>query len=216
MSGMKIVPIVEGFGEERAVPVLVRRWLRFRNFHRHFEVPDRAINAKGSGRLKAGYDRVRHVGIEHYVHAALGSRPDAILVLIDADDECLHRGPGRGLGPELLARAKDAAAQVPVAVVVANREYEAWFLASLPAMRAGGLLPEAGGRPDPAAPEGIRDCKSSVAALMGYRYEETVHQLQLTEGISFSKGPRSRCRSLEKLVRDLERLTREARARRAI
>src|SRR5438094_4636142 len=135
MSGMKIIPIVQGFGEERAVPVLVRRWLRFRNFHRHFEVPDRAINAKGSGRLKVGYDPIRHVGIEHYVHAALGGRPDAILVLIDADDECLHRGRGRSLGPELLARAKGVAAHVPVAVVVANREYEAWFLASLQSMR---------------------------------------------------------------------------------
>jgi hypothetical protein len=213
---MKIVPIVEGFGEERAVPLLVRRWLRFRNFHGQFDVLDRAINAKGSGRLKAAFDPQRHVGIEHYIHAALGNHPDAILVLLDADDECVRRGRGRGLGPELLARAREAAAQVPVAVVVANREYEAWFLASLQAMRRTGLLPEAGGRPDPAAPEGISDCKGAVAALMGHRYEETVHQLQLTAGISFKKGSRSQCPSLAKLVRDLERLTREARSRRAI
>ena len=212
---MRIVPIVEGFGEERAVPVLVRRWLRFRNFHTHFEVPDRAINAKGSGRLKATFDPLRHVGIEHYVHAALGNRPDAILVVIDADDECLRPGRGRGLGPDLLERARAVAAQVPVAVVVANREYEAWFLASLRSIRTAGLLPKENGRLDPAVPEALRDCKGRVAALMGHRYEETVHQLQLTGGISFSKGPLGRCRSLAKLVRDLDRLTREARANRA-
>ncbi len=211
---MKIVPIVEGHGEERAVPVLVRRWLQFRNFHRYFEVPDRAINAKGSGRLKGAFDPIRHVGIEHYVQAALGNRPDAILIVIDADDECGQGAGNRRLGPELLTRAARVAARVPVAVVVANREYEAWFLASLQSIRTAGLLPNENGKLDPV--EDIRDCKGRVAALMGQRYEETVHQLQLTHGMSFSKGPRSRSRSFAKLVRDLERLTREARSRRAI
>jgi hypothetical protein len=202
---------VEGHGEERAVPVLIRRWLQFRNFHRHFDVPDRAINAKGSGRLKGPFDPARHVGIEHYVQAALRSNPAAILVVLDADDECQARVGRVGLGPELLVRARRIDPRVPVAVVVANREYEAWFLASLRSIRTAGLLPKQNGKLDPAAPEAIRDCKGRVAALMGRPYEETVHQLELTRSLSFCNGPRSRCASLSKLVRDLERLTSEAR-----
>lgn len=213
---MRIVPIVEGHGEERAVPVLLRRWLRLRNFHRFFEVPDRAINAKGSGNLKARFEPGRHVGIEHYVGAALGNRPDAILVVIDADDECQRRIGGVGLGPELLARAQTVAAPVPVAVVVANREYEAWFLASLQSIRTAGLLPRKNGRPNPRDPETIRDAKGKTEELMGRRYEETVHQLELTKGLSFAPGPRNRSRSLAKLVRDLERLTQAARRRRVV
>jgi Domain of unknown function (DUF4276) len=211
LSALRIVPIVEGHGEERAVPVLVRGWLQFRNFHQHFEVPDRAINAKGSGRLKGTFDPKRHVGIEHYVQAALRNNPAAILVVLDADDECQRRVGGAGLGPELLVRAKSIDPRVPVAVVVANREYEAWFLASLRSMRTASVLSKVNGKLDPTAPEAIRDCKGLVADLMGCPYEETVHQLELTRHLSFSKGPRNRCASLSKLVRDLERLTSEAR-----
>lgn len=99
----RIIPIVGGHGEERAVPCLIRRWLRHRRLHRHFDVPDLAINAKGCGKLKAAHDRMRHLGIEHYVEAALRNRPDAILVVLDADDECLNRGSSDGLGPRLQA-----------------------------------------------------------------------------------------------------------------
>ena len=213
MSPMRIIPIVEGHGEERAIPVLVRRWLRFRNFHRHFEVPERAINAKGCGRLKARFNPRRHVGVEHYVQAALRNTPDAILVVLDADEECDRRMGACGLGPELLARAQGVAATVPVAVVVANREYEAWFLAGLQSLRRAGLLPERGSTSDPPDPELVRDCKGSVARLMGCKYEETVHQLVLTRGLRFSRGACIRSRSYSKLLRDLECLSRQARKR---
>lgn len=213
MSTKRIIPIVEGHGEERAVPVLLRRWLRFRNFDRHFEVPERAINAKGSGRLKAAFVRERHVGIEHYIEAALRNHPDAILVVLDADDECEGRTTRPQLGPELLARAKEVASTVPVAVVVANREYEAWFLAALRSLRARGFLPPRGDTPDPVDAEMLRDCKSRIGKLMGCAYEETVHQLELTHSLGFSQGLCSRSPSYAKLLRDLDRLTREARRR---
>jgi hypothetical protein len=52
-----------------------------------------------------------------------------VLVLIDADDDC----PAH-LGPALLARAREARSDVPVSVVLANREFEAWFLAAAPSL----------------------------------------------------------------------------------
>lgn len=212
MSTRRIVSIVEGHGEERSVPCLIQRWLRHRRLHQFFEVADLAINAKGCGNLKAAYDRARHIGIEHYIEAALRNRPDAILVILDADDECMSRGREIGLGPELLARARNVASHVPLAVVVANREYEAWFLASLASIRAAGLLPKGIRIPGDLFPEVPRGCKGLIADLMGCRYEETVHQLKLTGGLSFSPGVQHRSPSYGKLMRDLERLTREARS----
>lgn len=211
MNVRSIVPIVEGHGEERAVPCLLRLWLLHRRMHLFFDVPDMAINAKGCGKLKAAYDRARHLGIEHYIEAALRGRPDAILVILDADEECRKRGPGNGLGPELLARAKAVAPHVPLAVVIANREYEAWFLANLSSFRARGLFPEHVMLPGEFDPDSHRDCKGLIARLIGHRYEETIHQLELTRSLRFSPGTIRRSPSYGKLLRDLERLTREMR-----
>jgi hypothetical protein len=211
MTRRRIIPIVEGHGEERAVPCLLQRWLEHRQFHKYFEIPDLAINAKGCGRLKAAHDMVRHIGIEHYIRAALRNKPDAILVVLDADDECRKRGPGNGLGPELLARAKTVASHVPLAVVVANREYEAWFLANITSFRARGLFFVHAEIPGTLDPESPRDCKGLITKLMGRRYEETVDQLELTDDLRFSLGATRRSPSYGKLIRDLERITHEAR-----
>ena len=49
----------------------------------------------------------------------------AIFILLDSDDDC----PAR-LGPELLCRALEVRGDLPIAVVLAKREFEAWFLAA--------------------------------------------------------------------------------------
>lgn len=212
MKKCRIIPIVEGHGEERAVPHLIKRWLRHRRFHLFFDVADSAINAKGSGKLKATYDRHRHLGVEHYVSAALRGRPDAIIIILDADDECRNRGPGNGLGPELLARARKVAPHVPLAVVAANPEFEAWFLASIDSIRVAGLLPERSKKVSTVTtPESHGGCKKLIADLLCHPYEETVHQLELSRALSFSPRVRYRSPSYGKLLRDLERLTREVR-----
>jgi hypothetical protein len=207
----KIIPIVEGHGEERAVPCLIRRWLRHRGWDRFFEIPDSAINAKGCGKLKAAYDRMRHIGIEHYVEAALRRNPQAVLVVLDADDECLKRGPRNGLGPSLLARARNVAPELPLAVVVANREYEAWFLANFQSIRARRGFSSQARYPSSDHPESHSGCKKLMAELMGCSYEETVHQLSLTGLLSFRPDACRRSPSYGKLLRELERLTREVR-----
>lgn len=215
MNVPRIIPIVEGYGEERAIPCLIRRWLQHRQWHRYFDVPDKAINAKGCSRLKSPYNRERHLGIEHYIQAALRGRPDAILVVLDADQECIQRDPGNGLGPELLARAKAVAPHVPLAVVVANPEYEVWFLASLTSIRASGLLPADSSRIplDIADYESRSGCKGVIEKILRCPYEETVHQLMLTKGLTFSHRAGFRSPSYGKLLRDLERLVKETRSK---
>lgn len=213
MNRRRIIPIVEGHGEERAVPCLIRRYLQHKRWEHSFEVLERAINAKGCGRLKAPYNKERHLGIEHYINAALRSKADAVIVVLDADDECLIREPENGLGPELLLRAKEIAPHIPLAVVIANREYEAWFLASLTSIRAAGLLPRNNRLKvsGPLKPEVPKDCKGLISKLMGSRYEETIHQIALTRGLTFSPRIKYRSPSYDKFLRDLERIIIESR-----
>ncbi|RJQ50961.1 MAG: DUF4276 family protein [Desulfobacteraceae bacterium] len=216
MNRRRIIPIVEGHGEEKAVPCLLRRWLRHRRLHQ-FDVPDLAINAKGCGKLKAGYDRSRHLGIEHYIEAALRNRPDAILVVLDADDECRNRLKGNGLGTELLMRARKINPNIPLAVVVADPEYEAWFLASLTSIRRAGLLPDQSPRiKENSVCLHPRGCKGAIADLLCCPYEETVHQLALTQGLTFSSQVQHRSYSYGKLLRDLERLAHEVLGKAAV
>jgi hypothetical protein len=79
-------------------------------------------------------------GIENAVDAKAGEIADrgGILVLVDADDHC----PAE-LGPQLLARACKARPDRRTAVVLAKREFEAWYLAA--ALSLAGLH----GFPDP-------------------------------------------------------------------
>lgn len=208
-----IVPVVEGFGEERAVPVLVRRWLSHRRFDRWFDVPDLAVNAKGAGKLKTAPDAGRHLGIETYVRSALRARADAILVVLDADDECLHRAPQQGLGPELLARARAAAGDVPVSVVVANRTYEAWLLAGRTALFRCDLVQRNAPLAEIREPEARAGSKALISEFLGEIYSPPLHQPELTKAMSFSPGSQRRAPSLAKLIRELQRLAEAARSK---
>lgn len=209
----RILAIVEGQGEERAVPVLLRRWFRHRRYH-NFETPDLAIRAPGSGALKCAHDADEDLGIESYVERAAAERPDGILVLLDADDECLERARSarKGLGPELRDRARAIAKHIPIEVVVADREYEAWFLTGLAALRKAGKVP-------PGAPfevggiESIRDCKKPLRNILGRPYEPTIDQPDFTQALPFTPTMSRRSRSYGELLRALDALTRAARAR---
>jgi hypothetical protein len=212
----RIIAIVEGHGEQTAVPELLRRWFQHRRF-RNFETPDLAIRASGSGALKCPHQAEDELGIEYYVDLAARARPDGILVMLDADDECIERAkqPSRkkpGLGPELLERARKVAPHIPIEVVVANREYEAWFLAALSNLRRAGKVPRTGRfRTPPGGIENIRNCKKPLAELLGRPYEETVDQRDFTQVLPFTPGMAIRSRSYRKLLKALDALTRAVR-----
>jgi hypothetical protein len=212
----RILAIVEGHGEQVAVPILLRRWFQHRRF-RDFETPDLAIRAPGAGALKCPHNAEDELGIEYYVEMAARERPDGILIILDADDECMERAktPSRmGLGPELLHRARMVAPHIPLEVVVANREYEAWFLAALARLRRTARIPLGRRLPTPLSDiETLRDCKKRLAHLLGRPYEETVDQPDLTEALPFTPGMGRRSRSYRKLLKSLEELSRAARRR---
>jgi hypothetical protein len=212
-----ILAIVEGHGEQKAVPLLLRRWFQHRRF-RNFETRDLAIRASGAGALKCPYDPIQGNGIEYYVEMAAREQPDGILVMLDADDECQERAKDRrrlGLGPELLQRARSIAPHVPIEVVVANREYEVWFLAALDTLRRTGSLPR-GKRWEKSISdiESIRDCKKPLTHLLGRPYEEATDQTDFTSVLPFTATIARRSRSYRKLMDALQALTLAARINR--
>ena len=132
--------------------------------------------------------------------AKMTSRTDAILILIDADDDC----PAH-LGPMLLARAKAAQGDRRISVVLAKREFEAWFLAT-----AESLAGTRGLRSNisaPQAPELIRDAKGWLTKqrVDGRSYRPTVDQAALAHTMDLNRA-RSRSPSFAKLCRDLKAL----------
>jgi len=108
--------LVSGQTEVVAAPVLVRRLMheRLHIFDVHLGRPVR----KPEGQLLQQDKRILEDAIER-----LRRRHDAILVLIDLEDDC----PAR-YGPILQARCDRACSNKPIAFVAAWRELETWFL----------------------------------------------------------------------------------------
>lgn len=211
-----VVSIVEGYGEVFSVPILLKRWFRYRRFN-NFTAREQAIRAPGCGALKAEHSNDKALGVEHYVQLALGDAPDGILIVIDADKECITRSKRKGapgLGPELLERARKTAPHVPVAVVVANREFEAWLLANCAALVKAGQIKKDTARSLPFDVDSIVNPKGTLGHLMDDVYEPRVDQARLVHYLSFASATMRRSHSYGKLVTELERLAKEARERR--
>jgi hypothetical protein len=183
---MMIQPIVEGQGDEAAVPVLLRR-LRDEAEAWGLDV--------GRPHRRRRTELVKKDSLQTAVRlAALGQDCAAILVLFDADNDC-----PKELAPTLEKWAQEAAGTRPCAVVMANREYEAWFLASVEALRgAAAILPDAVSHPDPESP---RDAKGELERRMPHAasYSPTVDQVRLTAHLDLEIVYR-RSRSFRKLV----------------
>ena len=183
---MIVQPIVEGQGDEAAAPVLLRRL---------------AVEAKAwQVQIARPHRRkrtqlVQRDTLQAAVRIAL-LRPgcSSVLILFDADDDC-----PKDSAPQLADWAQEAAGLIPCAIVMANREYEAWLLGGVSSLRgAAGIREDAGPHPDP---EGPRDAKGELENRMrpGVSYLPTADQARLTAQFDLASAYRS-CRSFRKLV----------------
>ncbi|MEK7729635.1 MAG: DUF4276 family protein [candidate division KSB1 bacterium] len=188
-----LVPIVEGHSEVEAVPLLLRRLL----------ADARRSNIQIARPIRTGrYKIVRPGELERaFQYARL--RPegcDAILLLLDADDE-----PPCELGPRLLMQAQQVSADLPCKVVIANREFESWFLGSIESLRGQrGIAQDAVSLDHPEMP---RDAKGHLTRLMtaGRTYVEVDDQPSFAASFDM-QAARNNCPSFDKLVRDLQAL----------
>ncbi len=191
MNSPVLVPIVEGHSEVQSVPVLLRRLLAERE---QYEV--KVVRPVRVGRYKV----VRPGELERACELAR-RRPegcDAILLLLDADDDC-----PKEIAPDLLRRATSASAGLPAAVVLAKTEFEAWFLGSLESLRGVRGIAETAVSPE--NPEDIRGAKAYLSRQMtgGRTYVEVDDQPALADRFDLQLA-RQRCPSFGKFVRDVE------------
>lgn len=115
-----VIAIVEGHGEVAALPALLRRLIEWRK-------PSKAASALGP--IKVQKDRFlnRDTEFNRFLQLA-ASKCGAdgwILILLDADDAC-----PKEMGVQILKRAQECVPHRRISVVLANREYEAWFIAA--------------------------------------------------------------------------------------
>jgi hypothetical protein len=185
---MTIQPIVEGHGEVEAVPVLLRR---LRELAQAYPVEVNPPIRRHRDQF-FNEDEVRRA-----VRLALKQDCHAILLIVDGDSDgdCPQEQ-----APEILGWALADAAGTPCAVVMAYREYEAWFLASIESLRGKrGIREDAESHPHPEQPTAA---KAQLEARMenGRSYHETADQPALSA--MFDMLPSyAKCRSFRHLVK---------------
>jgi len=187
-----IASVVEGEGEIAALPVVLRRLMfDMQIWNADIQRPflmDRGRLVKRGG-LEAAVD-----GLARRLPPAA---PGGILVVIDADDDC-----PAALGPALLKRAEVVRPDRRIAVVLANREFEAWFIAAAPSLCGRAGLPD-----DLASPEDCeqpRDCKGWLSRRRndGGSYRPRVDQPALADAFDMDMA-RVNAPSFDKFCRDI-------------
>jgi hypothetical protein len=176
------------------LPVLIRRVAQRVD-------PSMAVHVPRPVLLK----RNRLKELEHRVQLAVNKLqgPGGVLILLDADTDC-----PAVLGPELLGRAVQACPAMPVAVVLAEREYESWFLAA--AESIGGHRGLSSPLQAPPDPEDVADAKGWLRRHMppNRKYSETTDQPALTAVFDVDLA-RSHADSFDKCYREIETLLRK-------
>lgn len=118
---INVVSIVEGDGEVAALPVLLRRINEWKN-------PDVLCNVLRPIRVRRDQflNRQDVFSKQLQIAAALAEDDGWVLILLDADDDC-----PKDLASQVLQRATEVIPHRRVSVVLANKEFEAWFIASV-------------------------------------------------------------------------------------
>ncbi len=183
---MMLQPIVEGWGEVTAVPVLLRR----------FSAEAGAFGVRiGMPIRRKRSELVREDPVRHAVRLArLRPGCSSILILFDSDNDC-----PKELAPTIEMWAAAEAGGIPCAVVMAHREYEAWFLATMVSLRGKrGIREDAEPHPEPEAPRGA---KGQLEARMGRgaSYSPTADQAALTAEFDLATAY-ARCRSFRRMT----------------
>jgi len=183
---MRIQPIVEGHGDVPSVPILLRRLSS--------EAHEYGIQINKSIRQSATKLYTQD-GIQKAVELARRQECSAILIIVDSNDHC-----PKEIAPDLAGWARQAAGDIPCAMVIAHREFEAWFLATIESLRnRSGLLANAASEVDP---ESIRGAKEALERRMagGQSYFERTDQPALTQAFDM-RVAYQKCRSFRKLVK---------------
>lgn len=190
----QLICIVEGHGEVVALPVLLRRIAEWRSPEHAVQVP-LPIRVKRDQFLNDEDQFLRFMRLA----GMKSGENDVVLVLLDADDDC----PAE-LGLQLLERARAAIPHRSISVVLANREFEAWYIGGAESLHGhrGLTITHNDLHADAELP---RDAKGWLRSRMGGRgYGETTDQPAFAARMSLDAAYR-RCRSFRKLCSEWDR-----------
>lgn len=192
---MKVAAIVEGEGEVAALPVLLRRLNTWRAPGNYAQVLQ-PIRVRRDLFLNREAELKRHL----LLAAAKCGDDGWILVLLDADDDCPIE-----LGGEILARAQRCVPHRRVSVVLANREYEAWFIAAAQSLHGQrGFLFDSAELVDAETP---RNAKGWIGVRMAAgTYREMTDQPAFSACMDLQQAF-ERSRSFRKLCTEWDRMT---------
>lgn len=177
--------IIEGAGDDAALPILLRRHLQDKSDFR--DVLGKGIPIKGVS------NATKVDGIEGYVSAA-ASRPGClgILVVLDTDESAPSE-----LEQALRDRIMGRVAQ-PFVVACAERDYEDWLYASVETLELGEIVYNEGTR-------GALAIEEAVKHLTGRSYTKPIWQPRLTHRMDIPLA-RSRSPSLDKMLSEFDGL----------
>lgn len=176
-----IAPIVEGQGEVLAVPGLLQRVAAS-------VCGGVALRVNQPIRVKSGSflnDDGYFTKMVALASAKAAQENGSVLILLDCDDDC-----PAVLAPSLLAKALAVRAGIVMAVALAHREYETWFLASANSLRGIAGLPNDLGPPND--PTAIRDAKGWLGQRMLAGYDPIIHQREMTRAFDLTEARTNR------------------------
>jgi hypothetical protein len=188
---MTIVPIVEGYGDVKAVPVLLRRLSSLAIAQIRIGRPWRFSRTKLADEVEL--KRIARA-------ASLQEDCAAVVVILDEDDDLACE-----LGPRVATWLREELPAIPTGVTIARREMESWFLGAIESLRGRrGISADAQLLADP---ESIRNAKKELEQTMarGRSYHETADQAAFADLMDMQLAFRN-CSSFRKLVRDLNRI----------
>lgn len=189
------MPVVEGHADAKAIPILLRRICRegFGRWDILIREPWRLPRSKMVIPVEIGR-------VYYPLSKGAADGAGAVIVVLDQDDDQdISRLVGEVSAP--------MAGMADLRVVVACREYEAWFLGGIESLRPHrSVRDDARFDSDPEAP---RDAKGRLRQLMHEPYRETLHQPAFSELLSLDDA-RLRCPSFAHLVRSVGELIGES------
>lgn len=185
-----LASVVEGPGDVKALPVLLRRICQSRQlFDVSIRPPWRLPKSK----------MVKTDQLAPVVQALAGGlepRRGAILVVVDQDDDSTE---------DLMTRigATVVGAPVDLRIAVACREYESWFLAAIESLRAHrSVRRDALFEGDPDLPRGA---KERLESQMSEKYREVLHQPSFSQLLDLDEAQR-RSTSFREFIRTVTEL----------
>lgn len=194
---MKISCIVEGQGEVQALPILLRRLHQWKTSTlAQYPIIEEPIRVKRDRFLNKEQEFNRYLQLASNKCGTNGW----ILILLDADDDCPVN-----LGQNILQRAKQYIPHRLISVVLANREFEAWFIASAQSLNGKNGFVFNDDEATVTTAETPRDAKGWIKRHMSTNsYGETTDQPEFAKAMDLQQAF-SNSRSFRKLCSEWEK-----------